>query len=43
MVYFFGDPMIEKNVLGRTGWLDRFRLALVHHDSKVYLAAYNGS
>jgi hypothetical protein len=43
MVYFFADPAIDKNVLGRTGWLDRVRLALVHHDSKVYLAPYNQS
>ena len=41
MVYFFSDPMIDKNVLGRTGWLDRVRLGLVHHDSKVYLAPYD--
>ena len=41
MVYFFADPAIEKNVLGRTGWLDRVRVGLVHHDSKVYLAPYD--
>lgn len=41
MVYFFADPMIDKNVLGRTGWLDRVRLGLVHHDSEVYLAPYD--
>ena len=41
MVYFFADPMIDKNVLGRIGWLDRVRLGLVHLDSKVYLAAYD--
>lgn len=41
MVYFFADPMIEKNVLGRTGWLDRIRFGLVHHDSKAFLAPYD--
>ena len=41
MVYFFADPMIDRNVLGRIGWLDRVRLGLVHHDSKVYLAPYD--
>ncbi len=41
IVYFFADPIIEKNVLGRTGWLDRVRLGLVHHDSMVYLAPYD--
>lgn len=40
MVYFFADPMIDKNVLGRTGWLDRVRLGLNHHDNKIYLAPY---
>ena len=24
-IYFFADPMIVKNVLGRAGWLDRVR------------------
>jgi len=38
MVYFFADPMIDKNVLGRVSWLDRVRLGLVHHDNKIYLA-----
>lgn len=33
LVYFFADPTIDKNVLGRIGWLDRVRFALIHHDS----------
>jgi len=41
LVYFFADPMIEKNVLGRIGWLDRVRFGLVHHDSKAHLAQYD--
>jgi len=36
-VYFFADPAIDKNVLGRTGWLDRVYLGLAHHESKVFL------
>ena len=40
-VYFFADPMIDKNVLGRIGWLDRVRLGIVHHDNKIYLAPYD--
>ena len=40
MVYFFADAMIDKNVLGRTGWRDRVRLGWNHHDSKIYLAPY---
>jgi hypothetical protein len=42
-VYFFAEPMIDRNVLGRTGWLDRVRLGLVHHDNKIYLAPYDRS
>jgi predicted aspartyl protease len=41
-VYFFADPAINKNVLGRVGWLDRVRLGLVEHDSQLYLAPYGG-
>jgi hypothetical protein len=41
MVYFFADPVIEKNLLGRRGWLDRTRLGIVDHDRELYLAAYD--
>ena len=41
MVYFFADPLVIKNVLGRAGWLDRVRLGLVDHDSTIYLAPYD--
>ena len=40
-VYFFADPTIRKNVLGRRGWLDRVRLGLIDHDRALYLASYN--
>jgi hypothetical protein len=40
-VYFFADAAINKNVLGRVGWLDRVRLGLVEHDSNIYLAPYD--
>ncbi len=33
--------MIDQNVLGRIGWLDRVRLGLVQHDHKIYLAPYD--
>ena len=42
MVYFFADEAINKNVLGRIGWLDRVRLGLVDHDCEPYLAAHDG-
>ena len=40
-VYFFADAAINKNVLGRVGWLDRVRLGLVEHASQIYLARYD--
>ena len=40
-VCFFADASINKNVLGRVGWLDRFRVGLVDHDRALYMAAYN--
>lgn len=41
MVYFFADPAIDRKVVGRTGWLDRVRFGLVHHDSKMFLAPHD--
>lgn len=40
-VYFFANPHIAKNLLGRTGWLDRVRLAIVDYDQTLYLAPYD--
>lgn len=40
-VYFFADPEIRKNVLGRRGWLDRVRLGVVDYDQTLYLSSYN--
>jgi hypothetical protein len=41
LVYFFEDPDITRNVLGRNRWLNRIRLGLVDHDSLVYLSAHD--
>ena len=41
VVYFFADPRINKNLLGRNGWLDRLRLGMVHYDRELYLAPYH--
>jgi hypothetical protein len=41
MVYFFADDGIQKNLLGRTGWLDRIRFGLVDYDRKFYIAPYD--
>jgi hypothetical protein len=39
-VYFAADEQFTRNVLGRTGWLDRVKLGIVYHDSEVYLSRY---
>lgn len=41
LVYFFAEPSIRKNVLGRVGWLDRVRLGLIDYDRALYLAEYD--
>ena len=41
MVYFFADEQVNKNLLGRTGWLDRVRLGLIEYDQQLYLAPYD--
>jgi len=41
MVYFFADERINKNLLGRVGWLDRLRFGLIEHDQLLYLASYD--
>lgn len=41
MVYFFADERIARNLLGRTGWLDRVRFGLVEHDLELYVASYD--
>ena len=39
-VYFTERLNFPRNVLGRQGWLDRVRLALIDYDSRMYLSAY---
>ena len=40
-VYFYENPNIKRNVLGRNRWLNRVRPGLVDYDSLVYLSAYD--
>jgi hypothetical protein len=40
-VFFAQDPVFERNFLGRAGWLDRLRLAIVDYDRNLYLSAYD--
>ena len=41
MVYFAVDPDFKRNVLGRNGWLNRYRVAFIDHDSELYLSPYD--
>ena len=41
VVYFPENPEIDRNVLGRSGWLQQFRVAIVDYDSVLYLSHYD--
>ena len=41
VMYFAGVEGFTRNVLGRSGWLDRVRLGIVYHDSEVYLSPHD--
>ena len=41
VVYFHESSAFHGNFLGRTGWLDRIRLGLVHYDQQVFVEAYD--
>jgi predicted aspartyl protease len=41
VVCFFAGERINKNLLGRLGWLDRIRLGLIDHDGVLFVASYD--
>lgn len=41
MVYFAADHYLPRNLLGREGWLQKIRLAVVDYDSELYLSPYD--
>jgi len=41
MVYFAKYPGLERNLLGRTGWLEKIRLAVIHYDNLLYFDKYD--
>ena len=41
MVYFAKHPGLQRNLLGRRGWLRNFRLAVIDYDNLLYLSEYN--
>lgn len=40
-VFFAEDSVFERNFLGRTGWLDRVRIAIIDYDGILWLSAYD--
>lgn len=41
LVYFARDYNLPRNLLGREGWLQKVRLAVVDYDAELYLSPYN--
>ena len=39
-VYFAESEYFDRNVLGRTGWLDRVKLGLIEQEGKLFLSEY---
>jgi len=40
VVYFAQDYGLLRNLLGRDGWLQKVRLAVVDYDAEIYLSPY---
>ena len=40
VVFFAEDPAFNRNFLGRAGWLDRLRIAIIDYDRMVLLSPY---
>ena len=40
-VFFAKDPGFRRSVLGRLGWLNKFRLAVIDYDRHLYLSAHD--
>lgn len=42
-VYFAADRQVHRNLLGRQGWLQLVKLAIVDYDNEIYLSPYDKS
>ena len=40
-VYFASEKNFRRNLLGREGWLQRLRLAIIDYDEELYLSSYD--
>lgn len=43
IVYFPEDPAINRNVLGRYGFINRMQVGLIDYDGKLFLSRYGGN
>ncbi|MFN0108336.1 MAG: retropepsin-like aspartic protease [Blastocatellia bacterium] len=43
VVYFAEDEHFPVSVVGRIGFLDRFRIGLIDYDQELYLSQYEGN
>lgn len=41
LVYFAKYPGLQRNLLGRQGWLRNLRMGLIDYDNLLYLSAYD--
>lgn len=41
MVYFAEDDNLQRNVLGRYGWLELIKIGLIDYEGKLYLSRYS--
>lgn len=41
LVYFAAQDNLPRNLLGREGWLQKLRLAVIDYDAEIYLASYD--
>ncbi|MDX2041364.1 MAG: hypothetical protein SF097_08945 [Acidobacteriota bacterium] len=40
-MYFAKYPGLQRNLLGRRGWLRNLKLAVIDYDNLLYLSAYD--
>jgi predicted aspartyl protease len=41
MVYFASQQDVQRDVLGRAGWMNQFRMGIIEHDALLYLSQYD--
>lgn len=43
VVFFWEHPHLPRNLLGRVGFLNQLRIALIEHDQQLFLSHYDDS